>query len=106
MMEPVLQLSSYPRGLLVLHEENLKLGRRLGASSKYIHAVHPRTMDYLDRLWRDCGWVDIDDLVLGDSTSVRLAGSDTVGVCLDSLKALWGSVALRGVLPSVRLVLP
>ena len=82
-MEPVVRLASYPRGLLVLHEENLKLGRKLGASSKYIYAIHPRTMDYLDELWRKRGRVEITDLELGDNTSVPLTGSDTIGVCLD-----------------------
>lgn len=82
-MEPVIDLPSYPRGLLVLHEENVKLGRRLGASSRYLYAIHPRTMDYLDRLWRDRGRVAIADLEFGDNTSVPLAGADTIGVCLE-----------------------
>lgn len=82
-MEPVLPLAVYPRGLLVLHEENVKLGRKLGASSKYVYAIHPRTMDYLERLWRERGQVTIDDLELGDNTSMPLDGSDTIGLCLD-----------------------
>jgi len=82
-MEPVARLSSYPRGLLVLHEENVKLGQKLGASSKYIYALHPKTMEHLHRLWRERGTVAINDLELGDNTSVPLAGSDTIGVCLD-----------------------
>lgn len=82
-MEPVVPLSRYPRGLLVLHEENVKLGRKLGASSKYLYAIHPKTMDYLDQLWRKRGWVDISDLELGDNTSVPLSGSDTIGLCLE-----------------------
>jgi hypothetical protein len=82
-MEPVVRLPVYPRGLLVLHEENLKLGEMLGASSKYIYAIHPRTMGHLDRLWREHGRVDIGDLELGDNTSIPLTGSDTIGVCLE-----------------------
>jgi hypothetical protein len=82
-MEPVARLSSYPRGLLVLHEENVELGQKLGASSRYIYAIHPKTMEHLDRLWRERGRVGINDLELGDNTSVPLTGSDTIGVCLD-----------------------
>ncbi len=82
-MEPVFTLDSYPRGLTVLHEENVKLGQKLGASSKYIYAIHPWTMEHLDRVWRERGRVEIDDLELGDNTSVPLTGSDTVGVYLD-----------------------
>lgn len=81
-MEHVLELSSYPRGLLVLHEENVNLGQKLGASSKYIYAIHPRTMDYLEKLWRGRGRVEIGDLEVGDNTSVPLKGADTIGVCL------------------------
>lgn len=82
-MEPVARLSSYPRGLLVLHEENVKLGQKLGASSRYLYAIHPKTMEHLGRLWRERGKVEINDLELGDNTSVPLTGSDTIGVRLD-----------------------
>lgn len=82
-MEPVLRLGSYPRGFLVLHEENVKLGQKLGASSKYLYAIHPRTMDYLERLWLRYGRVGIEDLEIGDNTLVPLDGSDTIGVCLN-----------------------
>lgn len=82
-MEPVMHLERYPRGLLVLHEENVKLGQKLGASSKYLYAIHPRTMDYLEQIWRGSGRVEIGDLELGDNTSVPLIGSDTIGVCLE-----------------------
>jgi hypothetical protein len=82
-MEPVLPLDEYPQGLLVLHEENVKLGQKLGASSKYLYAIHPRTMDYLERVWRETGTVEIEDLELGDNTSVPLTGADTIGLCLE-----------------------
>lgn len=82
LLEPILHLPAYPRGFLVLHEENIKLGRKLGASSKYLYAIHPRTMDYLDHLWRRRGTVDVKDLEIGDNTSIPLTGADTIGVCL------------------------
>ena len=81
-LEPLIELPEYPRGMLVLHEENVKLGARLGASSRYLYAIHPRTMTYMEQLLRQRGRVDIADLELGDNTSVPLAGSDTIGVCL------------------------
>lgn len=82
-MEPVVSLPSYPRGFLVLHEENVKLGQTLGVTSKYVYAIHPRTMAYLVRLWRRKGQVRIGDLEVGDNTSIPLTGSDTIGVCLE-----------------------
>jgi hypothetical protein len=82
-MEPVVPLSAYPRGFLVLHEENVKLGQALGVSSKYLYAIHPRTMAYLVRRWREKGRVRISDLQVGDNTTIPLVGSDTIGVCLE-----------------------
>jgi hypothetical protein len=82
-MKPVVPLPDYPRGFLVLHEENVKLGQSLGVTSKYLYAIHPRTMDYLVRRWRESGDVRIDDLEVGDNTAVSLTGSDTIGVCLE-----------------------
>ncbi len=81
-MEPVCPLPEYPRGYLILHEENIKLATRFGISSKYIYAIHPHTMDHLDKCWRENGTVRIGDLDLGDNTSIPLTGSDTIGVCL------------------------
>lgn len=81
-MQPLIELPEYPRGMLVLHEENVKLGARLGASSRYVYAIHPRTMTFLEHLLQQRGRVEIDDLQLGDNTSIPLLGSDTIGVCL------------------------
>ncbi len=82
-MEPVISLPDYPHGFLVLHEENVKLGRALGASSKYLYAIHPKTMAYLVQRWREHGQLRISDLQVGDNTTVPLVGSDTIGVCLE-----------------------
>ncbi len=81
-MQPLIELPEYPRGMLVLHEENVKLGAKLGASSRYVYAIHPRTMTYLEQLLRQRGGIEIGDLELGDNTSIPLVGSDTIGVCL------------------------
>lgn len=81
-MEPVVPLPSYPDGLLVLHEENVKLGLRLGTSSRYVYAIHPRTMTYLIHRWRQRGCLSVGDLEIGDNTSLSLEGSDTIGVCM------------------------
>ncbi len=82
-LQPVMPLPSYPHGFLVLHEENLTLGRLLGISSKFIYAIHPKTMAYLSRRWRRRGRVLLTDLEIGDNTLTPLDGEDTIGVCLD-----------------------
>ncbi|HUI05382.1 MAG TPA: hypothetical protein VL486_00090 [Verrucomicrobiae bacterium] len=82
-MKPVLPLPAYPRGLLVLHEENLTLGSELKTSSRFVYAIHPRTMAYIARRWRNRGHVSIADLEIGDNTSIPLKGADSIGVYLD-----------------------
>jgi homospermidine synthase len=76
-------LASYPSGFLVLHEENLTLGQALGVSSKFIYALHPKTMAYLARRWRRRGQLRVTDLKVGDNTVLPLDGADTIGVCLE-----------------------
>ncbi len=82
-LRPVLPLPSYPRGFLVLHEENLTLGEQLGVSSRFIYALHPKTMAHLIRRWRRRGCLRMGDLETGDNTLLPLDGADTIGVCLD-----------------------
>jgi len=82
-LKPLVPLPAYPKGFLVLHEENLTLGRRLGVSSKFLYAIHPRTMDWLMRRQRRQGRLRLSDLEVADNTSVPLTGSDTIGVCLE-----------------------
>jgi hypothetical protein len=82
-MQPVDGAAVIPRGLLVLHEENLTQGRNLGISSKFIYALHPKTMAHVVRCWRKRGRVRISDLEIGDNTSRPLTGEDTIGVCLE-----------------------
>lgn len=81
-MEPICPLPSYPDGFVVLHEENVKLGLKLGTSSRYIYALHPRTMRHLVRCWQQRGRLSVDDLEISDNTTLPLEGSDTIGVCL------------------------
>lgn len=81
-LNPILPGPRYPQGFLVLHEENLTLGRALGVPSQFIYALHPRTMRHLVDRHRRVGDLREGDLVLGDNISARLNGTDMVGVCL------------------------
>lgn len=82
-LAPVLRRAAYPRGFLILHEENIALGQRLGVSSKYLYSIHPRTRAWLEQRWRECGRIEVADLEVGDNTTVPLIGADTIGVCLE-----------------------
>jgi hypothetical protein len=81
-LAPILKADHYPRGFLVLHEENLTLGRVLRVPSRFIYALHPRTMDHLVELHRRNRTLHEHDLELGDNVTRRLDGTDLIGVCL------------------------
>lgn len=79
-----LQLGDHcPSGMLVLHEENCTLGETLGVPSRFIYALHPRTMRYLRARLRRDKKLDLSVLELGDNLRQRLTGVDMVGVCLE-----------------------
>lgn len=81
-LSPVVNLNEYPHGFTVLHEENLKLGQNLGASSRYVYAIHPKTMEYLVDLYERNGTVRLEDIQVADNTEIPLTGSDIIGVRL------------------------
>jgi hypothetical protein len=81
-LSPIVQLPEYPHGFTVLHEENLKLGRNLGASSRYVYAIHPKTMEYLVELYEKNGTVSLEDIQVADNTEIPLKGTDLIGVRL------------------------
>ena len=82
-LEPLGRRDSYPRAFTVLHEENVLLGRRFGSSSRFLYAIHPRTMDHIAKLWRSGRKIRESDLPVVDNIRVPLSGSDTIGVMLD-----------------------
>jgi hypothetical protein len=79
---PILGGDHYPPGMLVLHEENITMGQAVRVPSKFIYALHPRTMRYLQERYRKQGTLRVGDLILGDNLGRRLNGTDLVGVCL------------------------
>jgi len=82
-LAPIMAADHCPKGFLVLHEENITVGRALGLPSRFIYALHPQTMNYLDERYRQNGTLHEQDIELGDNITQRLDGSDLVGVCLD-----------------------
>jgi len=79
----VMDLEEYPRGYLLLHEENISIAQHYDIPSRFIFAILPRTMTYLESLYNAKGAIPVDALTLGDNQKVILQGSATVGVLLD-----------------------
>lgn len=82
-LQPVMELETYPKGFLLLHEENITIAQEYDVASRFLFAVQPRTMDYLEHLYDACGEIPLDTMTLGDNRKVPLDGSVTIGVILD-----------------------
>jgi hypothetical protein len=82
-LRPIMTLPAYPRGFLLLHEENITLGQEYDVPSRFLFSLKTETMDYLEEIYDKKGEVPLDTLVLGDNRKVLLKGEATVGVCLE-----------------------
>jgi len=80
---PIMNLRVYPRGFLLLHEENITLGQEYDVPSRFLFSLKTETMDYLEQVYDKKREVPLDTLALGDNREVRLKGEATVGVCLE-----------------------
>lgn len=81
-LSPILQLEKYPKGCLVLHEENITIGHKYDIPSKFVYAIHPQTMQALLKTYRKEKKVARKDLQLADNLKNVLDGSDNIGVLL------------------------
>ena len=81
-LRPIMDLRSYPRGFLLLHEENITLGQKYDVPSRFLFSLKTETMDYLEEIYDRNKKVPLDALALGDNGKIPLKGEATVGVCL------------------------
>lgn len=81
-LSPILKLDQYPKGCLVLHEENITIGNRYDIPSKFIYAIHPQTLKALLRIYKTEKKVSSKELQLADNLKIILDGSDNIGVLL------------------------
>ncbi len=81
-LSPILRLEKYPKGCPVVHEENLTIGFKYNVPSKFIYAVHPKTMEALIKIYKKKKNIYLTDLQKGDNTTTILDGSDNIGVLL------------------------
>jgi hypothetical protein len=82
-LHPIMKLSCYPRGFLLLHEENITLGQKYNVPSRFLFSLKTETMDYLEEIYDRKEAVPPEALALGDNRRVLLKGEATVGVCLE-----------------------
>lgn len=80
---PIMKLPAYPRGFLLLHEENITLGHEYDVPSRFLFSLKTETMDYLEGVYDREKEVPLDTLALGDNMKIPLKGEATVGVCLE-----------------------
>lgn len=82
LLSPILRLEKYPKGCLVLHEENMSIAHKYNIPSKFVYAVHPKTMETLMMIYKKDQDVHQKDLQKGDNLHTVLDGSDNIGVLL------------------------
>ncbi len=83
LLSPVMKLKQYPYGFMIIHEENFTISKKYGVPSKFIYAIHTKTMDNLIKIYSEKGAVTREELCLADNTTEILDGSDSIGVMLD-----------------------
>ena len=82
-LRPIMNLRVYPRGFLLLHEENITLGEKYNVPSRFLFSLKTETMDYLEEVYDRHKEVPLDALALGDNGKIPLKGEATVGVRLE-----------------------
>src|SRR3989344_2603642 len=81
-LSAILKLETYPKGCPVVHEENVTIGFKYDIPSKFIYAVHPKTMEAMMKIYKKDKNIHIKDLQKGDNLTTILDGSDNIGVLL------------------------
>lgn len=102
-LRPVLDLEDYPRGFVLLHEENITLAQAYDIPSRFLFAVHPRTMDYLEGVYDERGRIPDDMVNLGDNRKVPLEGTVTIGaaLCYDDRRVYFFNTTRQNSRPGV-----
>jgi hypothetical protein len=102
-LRPIMNLARYPRGFLLLHEENITLGQQYDVPSRFLFSLKTETMDYLEGIYDKAGKIPPDALALGDNRKVLLKGEATVGVCLEyeNTREYFFNTTAQGAVPGV-----
>jgi hypothetical protein len=102
-LRPIMSLRIYPRGFLLLHEENITLGQEYNVPSRFLFSLNTEIMNYLEEVYDRKKGVPLDILALGDNRKVRLTGEATVGVCLEyeNMREYFFNTTPQGNIPGV-----
>jgi hypothetical protein len=102
-LAPIMKLRVYPRGFLLLHEENITLGQKYDVPSRFLFSLKTETMDYLEKIYDGDKRVPLEALALGDNGKIPLTGEATVGVCLEyeTTREYFFNTTAQGQVPGV-----
>ncbi|MFC1465435.1 MAG: saccharopine dehydrogenase NADP-binding domain-containing protein [Candidatus Brachytrichaceae bacterium NZ_4S206] len=81
-LAPILERLNYPRGMVLLHEEVVTLGRRFNLPTSFTYGIHPTSLAALHASWLNNEPLTVESLLLADNVTIPLTGSDLVGVWL------------------------
>jgi hypothetical protein len=102
-LRPIMNLPAYPRGFLLLHEENITLGHAYDVPSRFLFSLKTETMDHLEEVYNKKKEIPLDTLAVGDNRRVLLKGEATVGVCLEyeNIRTYFFNTTVQGAVPGV-----
>ena len=72
---PLLDLSEYPHGWTIMHEECLTLAHKYDVPCRFIYSVNRRTRDFVEKLYRAEGALEESDLELMNNVNRPLVGT-------------------------------
>ncbi|MCS6847529.1 MAG: saccharopine dehydrogenase NADP-binding domain-containing protein [Anaerolineae bacterium] len=81
-LEPIVARPTYPRGMMLLHEEVVTLGRRFNLPASFTYGIHPASLAALRSSWLNNEPLSVASLLLADNVTIPLTGSDLVGAWL------------------------
>ncbi|MBI2672017.1 saccharopine dehydrogenase NADP-binding domain-containing protein [Candidatus Woesearchaeota archaeon] len=82
-LSPIWKMDKYPKGFVVLHEENLTIPFMYNIPSRFVYSINDDVMDNLVKIYKKKKSISRNELTLVTNTNIPLEGSDNIGVILD-----------------------
>ena len=83
LLKPIMKLKKYPKGFIVLHEENLTLSYKYNIPSRFVYSIHDDVMGSMVKIYEKGGKISEENFTVIKNIESPLEGSDSIGVILD-----------------------
>ncbi len=83
LLKPIMKLKKYPRGFVVLHEENLTVSYKYNIPSRFVYSIYDDVMNSIVKIYKKKGKIAEEDFIVIKNIDSPLKGADSIGVILD-----------------------